>query len=58
MVLSPLFLNRPYVDVAYYNMGFGSALEQLTACVVWIPLQVTSLLVYPLFKVRSLGLAY
>ena len=45
------FLTRPYVDVAYYNMGFGPAIQQLTTVVVWVPLQIASFMVYPVFKV-------
>lgn len=39
------------MDVAYYSLGFGPAIQQLTTVVVWIPLQIAALLVYPLFKV-------
>jgi len=40
------------VNVAYYNNGFGPAELQLIAVLIWLPLQVASLLVYPGFKVR------
>ena len=47
-----VLFDRPYVNVAYYNNAFGPADLQLVAVVIWIPLQVASLLVYPSFKVQ------
>lgn len=52
-----LYPYRPYVDVAYYNTGFGAARQQFTAFIVWIPLQIFAFLVYPAFKAR-LGKTY
>ena len=49
---------RPYVDVAYYSYGFGPVDQQLRALVVWIPLQIAALAVYPVFKVRALILFF
>ena len=45
-----MFLNcRP--DVAYYVSGFGPAEQQVTALVIWVPLQLAAFGVYPVFKV-------
>ena len=54
-MLRVLCIDRPYVDVAYYNMGFGPADQQLTALIVWIPLQICAFLVYPVFQVIKTG---
>ena len=37
--------------MAYYFSGFGPAPQQLLACLVWLPLQLAALIVYPAFKV-------
>ena len=38
-------------DVAYYVSGFGPAEQQVTALVIWVPLQLAAFGVYPAFKV-------
>lgn len=37
-------------DVAYYVSGFGPAEQQVTALVIWFPLQLAAFGVYPAFK--------
>ena len=50
LIFSPC-MYRPYVDLAYYTTGFGTARQQFTAFIIWIPLQILAFLVYPVFKV-------
>ena len=38
-------------DVAYYVSGFGPVEQQVTALVIWVPLQLAAFAVYPFFKV-------
>ena len=40
---------RPFVDMAYYFLGFGPMHQQLTAIAIWLPLQAAVLFVYPTF---------
>lgn len=40
-------------DVAYYVSGFGPMEQQVTALVIWIPLQLAAFAIYPSFKVRG-----
>ena len=37
--------------MAYYVSGFGPAEQQVTALVIWIPLQLAAFAIYPSFKV-------
>ena len=39
--------------MAYYVSGFGPAEQQVTALVIWIPLQLAAFAIYPSFKVGT-----
>lgn len=51
---SHLLSALPYrPDVAYYVSGFGPLEQQVTALVIWIPLQLSAFAIYPSFKVSD-----